>query len=442
MTPGERVAFEPSLMAMLAQHFHHAAVVRDVIVVALDAAHQASVLDVEHVAEAIRVGFVGTEQAEVMLLGIAREDIAHHLAEGSRRFDLDAAGLLELHRVVGERGDVERDGQDSAVGVRIRAHPAISFWRDRFDLRLQSSAFIEQLVGPVTAHPIFEQFQMLGIFLDAGKRHLMGAEGSFDLHAVNDLRPGPSLERSQDDRRPRRPLPKPVCARIGLNRANRRVALVERRRELAMHLRRVIALDKVDLVAMALEQETQFLVLVAAEHGGTGNFVAVQMEDRQHRAVTRRVEKLYAFPSAFERPGLRLAIADHARDNQIGIVERRAERMHQRIAELAAFVDRPRHVRARMTRHAARRRELAKQEAHTLGVLGNPRINLGVRTLEIGVRHDRRSAVAGTGYINDVGVVLANQPVEMHVDKILPRRSPPMPKQTRLDVLGPQRLAQ
>ena len=87
---------------MLAQHFHHAAVVRDVIVVALDAAHQASILDLEYVAEAIRVGLVGTEQAEVMLLGVAREDIAHHLAEGPRRFDLDAAGLFERHRVLGE----------------------------------------------------------------------------------------------------------------------------------------------------------------------------------------------------------------------------------------------------------------------------------------------------------------------------------------------------
>ena len=64
------------------------------------------------------------------------------------------------------------------------------------------------------------------------------------------------------------------------------------------------------------------------------------MENRQHCAVARRVEELDAFPSAFERPGFRFAVANHARDNQIGIVERRAERMHQRIAEFAAFVDR------------------------------------------------------------------------------------------------------
>ena len=52
------------------------------------------------------------------------------------------------------------------------------------------------------------------------------------------------------------------------------------------------------------------------------------------------------------------------------------------------------------------------------------------------------TAVPGPGNINDVGVVLANQPVEMRVDEILSRRSPPMPEQARLDVLGAQRLAQ
>ena len=89
-------------MAMLAQHLHHAAVRRHVVVVALDAADEASILDLEHVAEAIGVGLVGAEQAEVLLFGVAREDITQHLAERARRFDLDAARLFDLHRVLGK----------------------------------------------------------------------------------------------------------------------------------------------------------------------------------------------------------------------------------------------------------------------------------------------------------------------------------------------------
>ena len=283
---------------------------------------------------------------------------------------------------------------------------------------------------------------MLGIFFYLVERHLMRTKRSLYLHAVNHLRPGPSFEGPQHDRRPCRPLPSSMSARVVLNRANRRVAFVERRRELTMHPGRIVARNKVDLVAVAREQHANVFVVVAAEYSGPGNFVAVQMENRQHRAVARRIEELDALPSAFERPGFRLAVADYARDYQVGIVERGAERMHQRIAELAAFVDRSRNVRTRMTRHSARRRELAEQQAQPFDVLGNPRVDLGVRALEISMRHDRRTAVPRPGNINDVGVVLANQPVEMRVNKILSRRSPPMPQQARLDVLGAQRLAQ
>ena len=46
-------------------------------------------------------------------------------------------------------------------------------------------------------------------------------------------------------------------------------------------------------------------------------------------------------PARGQRAGFRLAVADDARDERIGIVEHRAERVAERIAELAALVDGP-----------------------------------------------------------------------------------------------------
>ena len=46
-------------------------------------------------------------------------------------------------------------------------------------------------------------------------------------------------------------------------------------------------------------------------------------------------------PARGERTGLGLAVAHDARDHQAGVVERRAEGVHERVAELAALVDRP-----------------------------------------------------------------------------------------------------
>ena len=120
------------------------------------------------------------------------------------------------------------------------------------------------------------------------------------------------------------------------------VAGVERRGERLVHRARVVALDEVHLVAVALEQRADVVVARAAEHGRAGDLVAVEVQDRQHGAVARRVEEADALPRALERPGLRLAVADDGDDDQVGVVERRAEGVRQHVAELAALVDRAR----------------------------------------------------------------------------------------------------
>jgi hypothetical protein len=56
------------------------------------------------------------------------------------------------------------------------------------------------------------------------------------------------------------------------------------------------------------------------------------MQDGQNRAVARRVQELVRMPAGRERPGLRLAVAYHAADQQIGIVARGPVGMSDRIA--------------------------------------------------------------------------------------------------------------
>ena len=54
--------------------------------------------------------------------------------------------------------------------------------------------------------------------------------------------------------------------------------------------------------------------------------------------------------------------------DQVGIVERGAIGMHQRVAELAAFVDRARRFRRGVARNAAGKGELPEQLAQAVGV--------------------------------------------------------------------------
>ena len=112
-------------------------------------------------------------------------------------------------------------------------------------------------------------------------------------------------------------------------------------------------------------------------------------------------------PAGGQRPRLGLAVADHAADEQVGVVERRAVGVHERVAELAALVDRAGCLGRDVAGNAAGKGELAEQPAQALLVVADVRVDLGVGALEVGVGDDSRAAVAGPGDVD--GVELARR---------------------------------
>ena len=124
VAPGEGVALEPPLAAVLAQHLHHPAVGRDVVVGRKDGADEAAVLGLEDVAEAVRVRLVRAEEPEVRPPCGPAEDVPQKLAQWAR-------GLEPLRRWRGHRDrvltvvrQVEVHQFLAAVGVRVRAQAA------------------------------------------------------------------------------------------------------------------------------------------------------------------------------------------------------------------------------------------------------------------------------------------------------------------------------
>ena len=130
-----------------------------------------------------------------------------------------------------------------------------------------------------------------------------------------------------------------------------------------MHDFGIVAFDKVRLVAAADVQSLQVFVAGASLGGRSGNLVAVEVQDRKDSAVPHRIEEVDRLPASFERTSLGFAVADDAGNDQVGIVEGRAECVNQRIAKFSALVHGIRDVRSAMAGHAAWRRELAEHEA-------------------------------------------------------------------------------
>src|SRR5882724_9727230 len=108
----------------------------------------------------------------------------------------------------------------------------------------------------------------------------------------------------------------------------------------------------------------------------------------------------------------------------------------------AALVYRTRRFWGHMAGNSPRKGKLPEQPLHPFLVLRDLRINLAVGALQPGIRHDRRTAVPGSGDVDHVEVEFADQPVEMRVDQVEPGASSPVAQQTRLDVMGLDRLTQ
>ncbi len=171
-------------------------------------------------------------------------------------------------------------------------------------------------------------------------RHLVAAPVVLALLAVDLRRAGPALGRAQHDHRPRRTALD--AARARRRPRSRWISATAASSVAAIAWCTVCglaALDEVRLVAVALEELVQLVLRDAREEAGVGDLVAVQVQDRQHGAVADRVEELVAVPAGGQRAGLGLAVADDAGDDQVGIVERGAEGVRERVTELAAFVD-------------------------------------------------------------------------------------------------------
>ena len=147
-------------------------------------------------------------------------------------------------------------------------------------------------------------------------------------------------------------------------------------------------------------------------------------------------------PAGGERAGLGLAVADDAGDEQVRVVEHRAVGVRERVAELAALVDRARRLGRDVARDPAGERELAEQPLHALLVLRDVRVQLAVGALQPGAGHEARPAVAGPGDVDRAQVVARDHAVEVRVDEVQPRRRAPVAEQPRLDVLERERLAQ
>src|SRR5689334_8152404 len=114
-----------------------------------------------------------------------------------------------------------------------------------------------------------------------------------------------------------------------LNRPDLRVAAIESVRTLLVHVRRIIAFYEIRTIASARVELYEFLIARASLRRWAGNFVTIQMQDREDGAIPQGIQKLIALPAPLQRPCFRFAIADHAGHDERRIIKRGAVSVQQ-----------------------------------------------------------------------------------------------------------------
>src|SRR6516225_5740199 len=158
------------------------------------------------------------------------------------------------------------------------------------------------------------------------------------------------------------------------------------------------------------------------------------MQNGKDSSVARRVQKLVGVPARRERSRFRFPIPHDATHEQVRVVESRAIRVRERIAEFTALVNRSGSFRSHVTWNSAREGELFEQFLQALFGLRNVRIDFAIGAFKVGVGYQPGAAMSGPGNVNDIEIELFDQAVQVNVDEVQPRSSSPMAEKPRLDV--------
>ena len=268
----------------------------------------------------------------------------------------------------------------------------------------------------------------------------MRPPGTFHLVSPDLLRPGPTLGGTKHDHGPARPEGVVRFARRFLLVADLADRFLQCGGHFLMHRRRIAPFHEIGLVAVADKQRFQLFVADARKDRWVGDLVAIQIQDRQHRAVAHWVDKLVGMPRCSERPGLRLAVTHDAGDDEIGVVERHAVSVGETVTQLAAFVDGARGFRSDVAPDMAGEGKLLEELLHPFRVLTLVGIDLGVGAFEIRRPQHPGRAMAWPGHENHVEVVLDDHPVEMYPNERQRRARAPVAEQPVLHIFSLQGL--
>jgi len=210
---GQQIALEPALAEMLGEHFHdRPSGDRWSSVARTGACRQRSVASKTAASRLLAVSSGQNNRK-------SPPPSARWWPRRTSRRSSPSGWVFSCDVTAGRPAPPGRSAAGRQVPGRAGSRPPLAY--GEADIRLSPSGAsaansgdeaavgVEQRLGRVRVQPLLEPPQVFRVLPDLRQGYLVGAERTFDRHAVHDVGPGPPLRRTQNDRRPAAPCPPP-----------------------------------------------------------------------------------------------------------------------------------------------------------------------------------------------------------------------------------------
>src|SRR5947209_4044077 len=125
MSSCKEVAFQPTLTEVFREHLHHPPKMRYMIIRGKRLPHKAAVLYLKNSPQAVGVRFIRTEETEIVLLGVFRKNVSHHLTQQSCCLEALRSRLLDFNGVFRKVRQIQVYQQFTAVSMWIGPHTPV-----------------------------------------------------------------------------------------------------------------------------------------------------------------------------------------------------------------------------------------------------------------------------------------------------------------------------
>lgn len=318
----QEITLKPTLAVVLRKHLDNAASLGKVSAVGIlleVLAHPDLLASSVNTTELVGLCLIRTEETEVGLIlsyDILEED--GHVGHASAH---DVSGAVNLDRIVSEVGHSQGLPELTTVGNRVGAHSSGALGNDRADRLNGCARLLEKTLRLVASHPVLEDLEMCRVGGGVSDRDLVSTPVTLQIVVVKLARGGPALGTSENDHGPQRSLGLARLAALLLDLSDLIHTVFECRGHGLVHRLNIVTLDEVWLPAITDKEALEFSVRDSSKNSWVVDLVAVKVKNRQDSSINDRVEELVAVPGGSKGASLSLAVTDHGKGNQIGVIK-------------------------------------------------------------------------------------------------------------------------